>query len=248
LSGEQAIPDGNISIQNVYTFSGITFSSTLPYILFDKNRRKWLQLIDIDVGKLQTALNKNLNWNNLIGITSTDNQNLNLNILKAGLKDYRADYRAEHAKDSNVKPDANIPYEFTGIAVRLRNACQLPIKGLTIFSQFPLYIQGNYNTTSTVQKAPIIADNIPVLSSPWQDYVSHLSSTHSLKPAITRDVTINAHLITGAPYRDFMITNATTIPEAGLLSVVRILEHKDKDFRKIKLGGGIINPFRSKIA
>ncbi|PYM72085.1 MAG: hypothetical protein DME10_14060 [Candidatus Rokuibacteriota bacterium] len=51
-------------------------------------------------------------------------------------------------------------------AVRLVNGSQLPSQGLTVVSENPMYIQGDYNTVAKVPAA-VLADAITVLSNNW---------------------------------------------------------------------------------
>ena len=53
-----------------------------------------------------------------------------------------------------------------GAAVRLVNGSQLPSQGLTVVSENPLYIRGDYNTVAKVPAA-VLADAITVLSNNW---------------------------------------------------------------------------------
>jgi hypothetical protein len=53
-----------------------------------------------------------------------------------------------------------------GSAVRLVNGSQLPPQGLTVVSENPVYIRGDYNTVAKVP-AGVLADAITVLSNNW---------------------------------------------------------------------------------
>src|SRR2546430_7421188 len=53
-----------------------------------------------------------------------------------------------------------------GASVRLVNGSQLPSQGLTVVSENPMYIQGDYNTVAKVPAA-MLADAITVLSNNW---------------------------------------------------------------------------------
>jgi hypothetical protein len=54
----------------------------------------------------------------------------------------------------------------TNTGVRLTNGSQLPNTGLTVVSENPVYIQGDYNTVNK-QPAAVLADAITVLSNNW---------------------------------------------------------------------------------
>ncbi len=87
-------------------------------------------------------------------------------------------------------------------AVRLVDGQFLPTNGLTVATQDPLYVQGNYNvansalgTTNTSLSAPaaLLADSINVLSGSWQDS----NSTKSLSSRNATDTTVNAAFLAG---------------------------------------------------
>jgi hypothetical protein len=87
-------------------------------------------------------------------------------------------------------------------AVRLINGSSLPQNGLTVASQNPVYIQGDYNTALTGPggtnhpPAAVLADAVTVLSNNWQDsHAASSSSTLSGRAATT--TTVNAALATG---------------------------------------------------
>lgn len=77
-------------------------------------------------------------------------------------------------------------------AVRLINGATLPNQGLTVVSQNPVYIQGNYNTTYN-QPAAIFADSINILSSNWSD----ARSNQALSNRLATDTTVNSAFFTG---------------------------------------------------
>jgi hypothetical protein len=86
--------------------------------------------------------------------------------------------------------------------VRLVDGQFLPTNGLTVATQDPLYVQGNYNvansalgTTNTSLSAPaaLLADSINVLSGSWQDS----NSTKSLSSRNATDTTVNAAFLAG---------------------------------------------------
>lgn len=84
-------------------------------------------------------------------------------------------------------------------AVRLVNGSTLPSQGLTVVSQNPVYIQGNYNTAlsgpggSNHPPAAVLADAVTVLSSGWSD----ANSTLGLSSRTATSTTVNAAIATG---------------------------------------------------
>lgn len=79
--------------------------------------------------------------------------------------------------------------------VRLRNGAKLPEGGLTIVSDNPVYVQGNYNTSGTRQPAAIMGDAIMVLSQNWNDANSSATLTSGKRNAT--NTTINAAFLGG---------------------------------------------------
>ena len=72
-------------------------------------------------------------------------------------------------------------------AVRLVNGAQLPPQGLTVVTDNPLYIKGDYNT---VQKKPasVMCDAINILSNNWLD--EHSQEALSQRPATYTEVNV----------------------------------------------------------
>jgi hypothetical protein len=92
-------------------------------------------------------------------------------------------------------------------AVRVVNGQQLPSAGLTVATPFPIYVEGNYNTTTngtkfstalgdTVNTVPaaLMGDAITVLSTNWNDAYTSSTNLTSRKTAAT---TINAACLEG---------------------------------------------------
>ena len=92
-------------------------------------------------------------------------------------------------------------------AVRLLNGATLPVNasnpiGLTVASQNPVYIQGNYNTAlngsggTTHPPAAVLADAVTVLSNNWDD-AHAASSSSALSGRNATPTTVNAAIATG---------------------------------------------------
>lgn len=77
-------------------------------------------------------------------------------------------------------------------AVRIKNATTLPLGGLTIATDLPLYVQGNYNTTAKKGSA-LLCDAITFLSPSWNDANSSLS----LSNRTPSNMSVNACIMTG---------------------------------------------------
>ena len=88
-------------------------------------------------------------------------------------------------------------------AVRVRYGTNLPSRGLTIATARPLYIQGHYNqtnslnlgTTNTISTSPasLVGDAVTILSENWTD----AKSTLAVASRTALPTTINAAILTG---------------------------------------------------
>ncbi|HVN23517.1 MAG TPA: PilX N-terminal domain-containing pilus assembly protein [Syntrophorhabdales bacterium] len=99
-------------------------------------------------------------------------------------------------------------------AVRLENGGSIPATGLTIATNNPVYVEGNYNTANN--PSAIAADAVTVLSSNWRDTYNSGTSISSRTAAAT---TVNAA---------FMVGNKDTAGSqysGGLENLVRFLEN-----------------------
>ena len=78
-------------------------------------------------------------------------------------------------------------------AIRLLNGSEIDSSvGLTVVSNLPVYVQGDYNTVNKT-KAAVICDAINILSNSWDDS----NSTSDLSSRIAGDTTVNAAFISG---------------------------------------------------
>ncbi|RPH95060.1 hypothetical protein EHM69_05560 [candidate division KSB1 bacterium] len=77
-------------------------------------------------------------------------------------------------------------------AIRIKNAATLPVGGLTIATDLPLYVWGNYNTTAKKGSA-LLCDAITLLSPSWSDANSALA----IDSRIPSNMGMNACIMTG---------------------------------------------------
>ena len=141
-------------------------------------------------------------------------------------------------------------------AIRLKNGGTLPSTGLTIVSENPVYIQGDFNTGSgappsdsgtftdpdasgyTRKLAAIYADAINVLSGAWND----LNSTLSISSRVATSTTVNAALITGE------VPSGSGKYSGGGEGFVRFLEDWQKNNQTFTYYGSMIELFNSQTA
>jgi hypothetical protein len=98
-------------------------------------------------------------------------------------------------KTSSYFPSNGVIYssdQRTGYpALRLKNGSSLG-NPLSVFSENPLYIKGDYNTTNK-KPAAVVADAVTYLSNSWID----AKSTGSMSARTTTATTVNVSMITG---------------------------------------------------
>jgi len=101
---------------------------------------------------------------------------------------------------SGAAPPNGVLYVATtgtpGAAVRLVNGSSLPSQGLTVVSENPVYIRGDYNTVAKVPAA-ILADAITVLSNNWQPNNSDSKGNLGTNTRLATATTVNAAFATG---------------------------------------------------
>ncbi len=120
--------------------------------------------------------------------------------------------------------------------IRLRNGREIPAAlGVSIVSDLPVYIEGDYNTVTT--KTSLVAgDAVTFLSKNWQDKNSYAADT--VRTAV--DTTYKTVVMTGNT-----LTTAGTY-NGGLENVLRLLENWTG--KTVYFRGSIIDIWRSEIA
>jgi hypothetical protein len=101
----------------------------------------------------------------------------------------------------------------TNPVVRLINGGTIPSTGLSVTTNNPLYIQGNYNTANG--PAGIYADAVTVLSGSWSD----ANSTLALASRVASTTTVNAAVMAGNK------DTAGTQYSGGVENFMRFLEN-----------------------
>ena len=130
--------------------------------------------------------------------------------------------------------------------IRLDNGNKLPDNGLTVASQNPVYIQGDYNTENqkTRGSAAVFADAVTILSNSWND--SHSSDSLSYRRA--SNTTVNTAIVAGFVPSGW--TNFNSVPaygySGGLNNFPRFLE--DWTNKTFTYTGSMIELFNSQIA
>ena len=162
--------------------SGVVSTKTF----YDARERNTMQVTEIDVGALQS---KAPSWFQSGGLLY-DNKGVLF------------------VANSGGGPNATCPAGTRGAgnpcpAVRLVNGSALPQKGLTVVSQNPIYIKGDYNTAltgvggSNHPPAAVMADAVTVLSNSWDDANSTKALSNRVVASGSGNTTVNAAIATG---------------------------------------------------
>lgn len=214
--------------------------------LYDRNRGKWIQVVDFDVGafmswcesnastweKAQRTLKFNIYW---AGSTQNANRNYIINN-----SDIRNNYPANHQNFISNANNLNGGYTYArgsnppviDVGIRLVNADWLYKTGnkhnygITIVCPYPLYIQGNFNATYINYSTLIVADSITLLSNNFGDWSSSMNpSTSYLRNTSPTRPFIYANIITGRTHPNYWPVNNTGIyPDFGIHDMFRTLE------------------------
>src|SRR5437762_3360646 len=84
--------------------------------------------------------------------------------------------------------------------VRLVNGSRLPDRGLTVVSQNPVYITGDYNTVPVGANHPpaaVLGDAVTVLSNAWQQNNYDTKGNQAFQNRVALATTVNAAIATG---------------------------------------------------
>ncbi|MCG3177093.1 MAG: hypothetical protein MOGMAGMI_02059 [Candidatus Omnitrophica bacterium] len=120
-------------------------------------------------------------------------------------------------------------------AVRLVNGSTLPTGGMTVASENPLYIKGNYNTVNK-QPSGVVGDSFNVLSNAWNDG----NSTQGLSNRVASNTTVQTAVIAG---------NTETVTgsyNGGFENLPRFLENWSG--KTLTYKGSVITLYNSRIA
>ena len=136
-------------------------------------------------------------------------------------------------------------------AVRVTDGAQLPPGGLSVATQFPIYVMGDYNTTTNgvnfsktlgdttnTRPAAIMGDAVTILSQNWSDsYSSILDKT--LRPPT--NITINAACLEG------IVPSDGSHYSGGVENFLRLLENWSSS-TTLNYNGSIVVLFQSQYA
>ncbi len=128
--------------------------------------------------------------------------------------------------------------------VRVKNGATIPKGGITVVSDNPVYVQGDFNTTFTGTRPPsaLVGDAINVLSNAWQD----VNSSASLSSRVATSTTVNAAFLSG-----IVPTTGTTASNASYSGGVENFPRFHEDWsggKTFTYNGSMVELFYSKQA
>lgn len=127
--------------------------------------------------------------------------------------------------------------------VRLRNGREIPRGGLTVVSDNPVYIQGDYNTGAQREGCAVIGDAVNILSNAWKDS----ASSRDLSGRIACDTTVNAAIMGGiVPTKKNESAPAKSTYSGGAVNFARYLENWT--CKTITYNGSMVEMFLSQQA
>lgn len=241
-SNNITITDYNGSNVTGSKYNAIANAITTNQAIQDNREGTYVRLATLDVTALSAKVTDG---------TLTVNNNAN-----TGLVLYIKDTSTNGTTISSKIGGTGTTVNTTERAIRLKNGGTLPSSGLTIVSENPVYIQGDYNTGSSAppsdsgtftdpdasgyarKLAAVYADAINVLSGAWVD----TNSTLSISNRIATSTTINAALVTGE------VPSGNGKYSGGGEGFVRFLEDWQKNSQTFTYYGSMIELFNSATA
>jgi hypothetical protein len=205
-----------MDVTNIVSHTTNYFYSFVTNVSFyDYRETKTVKAVQLDVGKFNTWLTtstsgQTFNSRNTSGITSKGHP---INLVYVY---------------NSIPPASGSPGVLP--AVRVINGQELLPSGFTVATPFPLYVLGNYNTTtngstfSTIlgdttntYPAALMGDAITVLSAGWNDNLYTSSYPLSARPSV--NTTINAATLQG------IVPSDGTHYSGGVENFLRLLEN-----------------------
>ena len=241
-NGNSIVGSGNT--KNAY--NAIVNAITTNQAIQDNREGTYVRLATLDVGSLTGKINDGT-------LTVSNNAN-------SGMVLYIKDTTTNGTSVSSKIGGGGTTVNTTERAIRLKNGASLPSTGLTVVSENPVYIQGDYNTGgnnppsdsgtftspttsgyshnsdgSPKTNAAVYADAINILSGAWNDN----NSTQSISNRIATSTTVNSALVTGE------VPSGSGNYSGGGEGFVRFLEDWKKNSNTFTYYGSMIELFNS---
>jgi hypothetical protein len=124
-----------------------------------------------------------------------------------------------YVSDTSANQTGGLPKR----GVRLKNGSTLPAGGLTLVSDNPVYVQGNYNTAGTRQPSAVIGDAVMILSQNWNDANSSADINSGSRNAT--NTTVNTAILAGITPTDPSLSPSKTAYSGGVENFPRFMEN-----------------------
>ena len=220
-------------------YNALVGAITTDQAIQDSREGTYVRLATLDVNKIKDKVNDG---------TLSVNNNAN-----SGLVLYIKDTTTNGTAVSSKIGGGGTVVSTTERAIRLKNGQTLPTSGLTVVSENPVYIQGDYNTggnnppsdsgtyTSPTQSnyirklSAVYGDAINILSGAWTDN----NSISSISSRVATSTTVNTALVTGE------VPSGGGKYSGGGEGFVRFLEDWQKNNQTFTYYGSMIELFNS---
>lgn len=212
--------------------SGYSFVTNASF--YDYREGKTVSAVQVDVAKLNT-------WISKTGTNGGSTINTTINTDKTH-------------PISSIYVISSVPMTSSKLpAVRMVNGQELPSAGLTVATALPLYVKGNYNTTTNginfstalgsttngnTRPAALMGDSLTILSTNWNDANTSATALSSRTPVNT---TINAATMEG------IVPSDGTHYSGGVENFMRLLENWSSS-TTLTYNGSIVVMFKSQYA
>lgn len=251
-SGTQ-VSNSSANTNDKAIYTTVTGALTTNVALWDQRENTYVRTANLDISKIQTAVDG--------GTISGFNGVL-----------YVADTTTNGTSVTSKLGGTGNSYTTTERAIRLVNGTKLPagradhnnVAGLTVVSQNPVYVQGDYNTGATYTSATktyntpsdngtytspnvtgyarkgasIMADAVTLLSGGWSD----LNSNLVISNRVATNTTLNAAIVAG------IVPSSNGNYSGGGENFVRLLEDWNKNGNTFTYYGSMVEMFASKQA
>ncbi|MCY3018099.1 MAG: hypothetical protein NTW87_03585 [Planctomycetota bacterium] len=220
--GKVLVDTGSPAVNKLRNASNATINPLSEKTMYDAREGKTVKVTEIDMALLNAA--KDVDTGQKIYPTAG-----------AGLTLYGYRTDAYDATGSNPAQ----PY-----GIRLTNGATLNNK-LTVVSEDPVYVKGNFNTVAGGDKGcAIVADAINLLSNQWNDSKTASSGL----PAPTADLEFNAAVMAGAPATTQAQGGTAGQYNGGFENFVRFHEDWTGAGRAVNILGSFVSLFASAYA
>ena len=212
------------------------------HALYDAREGSAVKVTNFDISQMIANMVGLSGWTGLVYITDLGARTLN------------PDGTVKRAGTSAPVTVNGVTTWTTKRAIRVVNGYALPSTGLTLVSENPIYIQGNFNTSATAAATPpsnsgtytdpdagsytrkpaaVIGDAVTILSNAWVDS----NSSSPIGSRVASNTTVNAAVVAG------IVPTSSAGYSGGAENFIRLLENWDG--RSLCYYGSMVELFNS---